>query len=285
MVQVVAGRFWAWSPLASKTMARLTDGAVARRSQREPRVGAHRTPAHLARAGRSSVQGELVVANVPSSMERSVRSIPGFRSRSFTDFRRGGRRGVFIGQACLKSRAQPIIHARRSRPWRESAGPAGASPTATISLNAALRAAPALGLRRETAERRRENLRGLGAWLLPPPHPCRGCHRRAQRVGHRRAAVQLGLEAKPALARFVRGRCVREAGRRPTRLPPPATPLHRGSRRPDASRAGSHPVPSRPARSHRGRRRPDLAPLVLPRTGRPASCVSGPQAQTELLDA
>ena len=39
MVQVVTGRFWAWSPPASKTMARLTDGAVARRSQREPRVG------------------------------------------------------------------------------------------------------------------------------------------------------------------------------------------------------------------------------------------------------
>ena len=127
MVQVVAGRFWAWSPLASKTMARLTDGAVARRSQREPRVGAHRTPAHLARAGRSSVQGELVVANVPSSMERSVRSIPGLRSRSFVDFRRGGRRGVFIAQACLKSHA-PANYPREEKPtmarerrpgWRE----------------------------------------------------------------------------------------------------------------------------------------------------------------------
>jgi hypothetical protein len=70
------------------------------------------TPTRLARAGRPAYQGELAVADVPSSMERSVRNIPGLRSRSFTDFRRGGRRGVFIAQACLKSRA-PANYPRR----------------------------------------------------------------------------------------------------------------------------------------------------------------------------
>ena len=55
-------------------------------------------------------------------MERSVRSIPGLRSRSFVDFRRGGRRGVFIAQACLKSHA-PANYPRRGEashdaPWR-----------------------------------------------------------------------------------------------------------------------------------------------------------------------
>lgn len=101
MAQV--GGSWTRSPPASKTTARLTGGTVARRSRREPRVGAHQEPARLARAGRPADQGELVVADVPSSMERNVRSIPGRQSRSFADFRRGGRRSVFIGQACLKS--------------------------------------------------------------------------------------------------------------------------------------------------------------------------------------
>ena len=57
-------------------------------------------PARHARAGRPADQGGLVV---PDSMKRSVRTIPGLRSRGFADFRRGGRRGVFIGQACPRS--------------------------------------------------------------------------------------------------------------------------------------------------------------------------------------
>ena len=57
----------------------------------------------LARAGRHADQNELVVADVPSNMERSACSVPGLRSRNFADFRRGGRRGVFIGQACPRS--------------------------------------------------------------------------------------------------------------------------------------------------------------------------------------
>jgi hypothetical protein len=78
----------------------------------EGAAGAPGTPARLARAGRPADQGGLVDADVPRSMERSVRSIPGLRSRSFADFRRGGRRGVFIAQACLKSRA-PANYPRR----------------------------------------------------------------------------------------------------------------------------------------------------------------------------
>jgi hypothetical protein len=42
-------------------------------------LGARRTPARLARSGRAADQGGLVVADVPRSMKRSVRRIPGPR--------------------------------------------------------------------------------------------------------------------------------------------------------------------------------------------------------------
>ena len=117
----------------------------ARRGAPGPRAWGDRTraevapeaPPRLARTGPPADQGELVVA--PSSMERSVRSVPGLQSRGFADFRRGGRRGVFMAQACPKSRAPAnyprrgeVSHDARRRHGGRGAwngGPASKSPT------------------------------------------------------------------------------------------------------------------------------------------------------------
>ena len=80
------------------------------------------------RVGRPADQGELVVADVPSSMKRSVRSIPRLRSRTFADFRWGGRRGVFIAQACLKSRA-PANYPRQGKASHGAMWRAGRDPS------------------------------------------------------------------------------------------------------------------------------------------------------------
>jgi hypothetical protein len=61
-------------------------------------------------------------------MKRSVRSIPRLRSRTFADFRWGGRRGVFIAQACLKSRA-PANYPRQGKASHGAMWRAGRDPS------------------------------------------------------------------------------------------------------------------------------------------------------------